>query len=390
VNFLLILILAPQLILCQKAFMLGGWVHYGRCEKGIGTARHHLHLFDLLSPFSYEVNKSGIIWDPFKRKKKCWQELHNLCKQHNITFVPTIWWTETKIMHEILSHKEKRNAHIENILEIVDTNGFDGININYERVSNDDRNAFLSFIEDLSKKLHERGLLMHLTIGGRTSDNTISIVYPHEKKIKPVVQKQFKKLIHVSLNPGKGKDAARYKRVYSECCDQVTVMGYDEWGRPYKHSAEHLKNKYYYSHASNQWVEQILQYHLSFIPPEKLVLGVPTYGLEFKILKNKGELSFKKTRNITHPIAMELAHARRLAPTRTAGGELSFTYKTTFDERYVCYLDAQAIKEKIDLAKAYRIKGICIFTVTGNEDTHLWNVLEKELQYNPLKRKLAT
>ena len=98
----------------------------------------------------------------------------------------------------------------------------------------------------------------------------------------------LKNLSHVSLNPGKGKDAVRYKRVFSECCDQVTVMGYDEWGRPYKHSPEHLKNKYYYSHASNQWVDQILQYHLTFIPAEKLVLGIPTYGLEFKILNKNG------------------------------------------------------------------------------------------------------
>ena len=386
-TLLLFLSLGMHLAFAQKAFMVGGWVHYGRCEKGISTVKHHRHLFDQLSPFSYEVNKRGTIWDPFKRKHVYWQDLHKLCRQYGITFVPTIWWTETKAMHEVLSQKEKRAAHIQQILDIVTTNEFDGININYERVSNDDRNDFLSFVETLSTKLHARGLLLYLTIGGRTGDNTIGIIYPHEKKKKHPVQAQFKKLVHVSLNPGKGKDAERFKRVFSECCDQVIVMGYDEWGRPYKHSAEHLKNKYYYSHSSNQWVEQIIQYHLTFIPPEKLVLGLPTYGLEFKINNQDGTLSFKKTRNITYPIATELAHARRIKPTRTAGGELSFTYKTTFDERYVCYLDAQAIKEKIDLVKAYRLKGISIFTVTGNEDPHLWNMLEAELQSNPLKPK---
>ena len=82
-----------------------------------------------------------------------------------------------------------------------------------------------------------------------------------------------------------------------------------------------------------------------------------------------------------------MAHARRIKPTRTGGGELSFTYKTTFDERYVCYLDAQAVKDKIDLVKAYRLKGISIFTVTGNEDPHVWSMLETELQFNPLKSK---
>ena len=232
IMLLLFLSLSTQLASAQKAFMVGGWIHYGRCEKGISTAKHHCHLFDELSPFSYEVNKHGTIWDPFKRKHIYWHDLHKLCKQCGITFVPTIWWTETKVIHEVLSQKEKRAAHIQQILDIVTTHAFDGININYERVSNDDRNAFLSFLETLSTKLHARGLLLYLTIGGRTGDNTIGRIYPHEKKKKHPVQSQFKKLVHVSLNPGKGKDAARFKRVFSECCDQVTVMGYDEWEGP--------------------------------------------------------------------------------------------------------------------------------------------------------------
>ena len=59
------------------------------------------------------------------------------------------------------------------------------------------------------------------------------------------------------------------------------------------------------------------------MPRDKLVLGIPTYGLEFAIFNKNGDIWFKKRRNLTVPKARELATAYRKKTTRTAGGELS-------------------------------------------------------------------
>ncbi len=352
-------------------------------------------IFDQVNPFSYEVNAQGLLKDTFKRKMPYWNELHTKCIRRKVPFIPTIFWTHTEDMHNVLSDAIKLKNHTTEILNLVEAHKLDGININYERISSKDRPHYLSFLQDLSKELHKRKLELHVSMGGRTSDSTIglmNVTKPKTTDLLPVALSSLQPeplktqpITSVSLSPGSGKEALHYKKVIAECCDQVHIMGYDEWGTPHKYDEEHLKSEYYISHSSNQWIEQILTYALTYIPRHKIVLGLPTYGLEFTILNEKGKITYKKKRNITCPIATELAHAHKKKPLRTHGGELSFTYTEGTDTRYVCYLDAQCIKEKIALVKKYRIKGINIFTINGNEDYILWSVLEKELLSSSLK-----
>ena len=385
-------------ITAQKSFMLGGWVPYWKAEGAVACVKLHCDVLDQISPFCLEVDASGKIRNTMRRKARLWQELHNFCKKNGKQklFVPTIYWTNTDEMHTVLSNKVKREAHIQSIIDLVLTNKFDGININYERVCSHDREDYLLFLQKLSHELHRRGLVLYTSIGGRTGDNTIGVLHPNHKhkKIEPTEKKQegvrhahpkkhplkHPKKCHVSLNPGKGEEAARYKRILVQCCDQIHIMGYDEWGRPYKRSKEHLKNKYYVSHSSHEWIEQIIEYALTFVPREKLVLGIPTYGLEFAIFQHKNDITFKKRRNVTVPKAHELAAMYRKKPTRTAGGELSFTYTNPArEERYVCFVDDESVKDKIKLAKKYGIKGIYLFTINGEVDKNIWPVFKKEL-----------
>lgn len=368
--------------------MVGAWVPYWRLESGVACAKFNCDLLDQVSPFSLEVDHKGNLKNTLKRKLHLWQELFAECKKkgsHKL-FVPTIYWTDTQQMHDILSNKARRDEHIRQIMDAVLTHRFDGININYERVCSHDREEYLLFLEKLSKELHSRGLVLFTSIGGRTGDNTIGILHPNHKEkkhghtdLKNHAQKHRKK-VHISLNPGKGEAAKHYKKVLATCCDQIHIMGYDEWGRPYKYSQENFKNKYYISHSSNQWIEQIIQYALTFIPPHKLVLGIPTYGLEFAIFhKGNCEISFKKRRNVNFPKAQAVAAQHKKQPTRTAGGELSYSYHTPDrEERYVCFLDSNSVKDKIRLAKKYGIKGVYFFTINGNEDTALWPTIKRE------------
>lgn len=390
--FLILFFLNASLFGTDKPFMVGGWVSYWYAENSIQATKSHIDLFDQISPFSYEVKPSGALYATFHRKKKLWNDFREFCRNSHKQYVPTIYWTDTEQMHYVLSDNKKRDFHIKHIVDTVVKNNYDGININYERVCSHDRNNYLTFVQQLSKELHKRQLVLYTSIGGRTSDNTIAIMQPdydkHKKHGHTDLKKHAQKYTgktHISLNPGKGADAIHYKKVLAECFDQVIFMGYDEWGRPYKYSNEALKGKYYISHASNQWIEQILQYALSFLPPHKIILGIPTYGLEFAIASKKSDIVIKKKRNLYYPDAQEIAHMHKVKPQRTLGGELSYCYKLPDEERYICYLDAQAIKDKIALAKRYRIKGVYFFTVHGKEDEAMWPMLKKELLYSSLR-----
>nr|MBA2307458.1 hypothetical protein [Candidatus Dependentiae bacterium] len=290
------------------------------------------------------------------------------CIQAHILSVPTLCWTNIQEMSAVLSDKDKLKKHKKAVLELVLTHELDGININYERVDSKDKEAFTTFLEDLSKELHRNKKVLHLTLEARTSDYTVVALYD-TTYLRP----------RMLLNAGNTWVTRRYKKVVAECCDQVHIMGYDEFGSPYASNRNHLDNEYYVSHSSNRWIEQIITHALSYIPRHKIVLGVPVYGYEFVITPTDYGITFKKKRSLYYRAATELCLLMQKKPVRTAGGELSFTYKTGDENRYVCYMSAETIQEKIALAKKYRIKGINIFCINGNEDPALWNVLEKEL-----------
>jgi spore germination protein YaaH len=370
--------------------MLGGWLPYWRCAQSTESAQEHLSLLDQVSPFSYEVDNDLNLVDTFKSKAGEWKKFYQSCRKKNIKIIPTIFWTDTAGLHKCLSRKKQRDKHINQIMQEVITHHFDGININYERVRPEDRNYFITFIKDLSGRLHAKKLMLCCSVGGRTSDTSVKAFYDHtiqasenEKQrfigfnwSKPAL-KTYKPAPTVSLSPGKGRAAQKYKKLLVKYCDQIHVMGYDEWGLPCKHSDRDLKDCYYISHCSNRWLEQIIQYALSYISPEKIVLGIPTYGLEFAVQKENDDLIFKKVRNVTFPRAQNMIIDKKITPSRSSGNELTFTYMNGDEKRYVCYLDGHAIKSKIDYARKYGLKGVYIFKIDGLEDTNMWKLLEQ-------------
>ena len=84
--------------------------------------------------------------------------------------------------------------------------------------------------------------------------------------------------------------------------------------------------------------------------------------------------------------ANDLALSLSITPTRHQSGELSFLYATSTDlegnplgmykQYLVWYSDAQAIADKVKIAKLYKLGGVVIFKIDGGFDANLWNVLK--------------
>jgi spore germination protein YaaH len=118
-----------------------------------------------------------------------------------------------------------------------------------------------------------------------------------------------------------------------------------------------------------------MQYALKFIVPEKLILGVPTYGWEFQYQKIANGYQYARVKSVSYPDALAEARSAGVTPVRTDGGDLSFTYQAGDGMHIVTFADAASVQDKINIAKKLELKGISLFKIDGLADPQIFKIL---------------
>ena len=126
--------------------------------------------------------------------------------------------------------------------------------------------------------------------------------------------------------------------------------------------------------ADIRWVESVSRYALNYINPRKLVLGVPTYGWEFQLTKIPTGHRYTRVKSVSYPEKMD---KNKALPQRGPGGELSFIYKAADGENMVTFSDAEAVRQKIKLAKDLGIRGISLFKIDGLADPEIFSAIKE-------------
>ncbi len=356
--------------------IVGGFLPYWKAKDGIASFKNHYRYFDQASPFSYDVDDSGHIIDRFSRKKGEWNRFTVFCHKHHIKIVPTLFWNNPEALHRCLSHTQKMVSHSDEIMRIIAKDNVDGICIDYENIDPQDRVYFADFLKYISLKLHEKKLVLYCCVEGRISDYSTGLFVAKGKR----AQSEKKVSVETPSRLGTPQAIRRFKKVCANYCDQIIIMGYDEWGLPYLYSNRDYAKQYFISHASMAWLKRVLRYFLGFVPDKKLVLGIPTYGLDFIIYSmNRHDIELKKHKALSFPSIQDLLRQYGCVPRRTSGRELALTYAADNLLHYVCYLDAQAIKDRIDLARDFKIKGVYFFKIDGLEDPAMWSILSEKV-----------
>lgn len=339
--------------------ILTGWIPYYSMKTALPSAVANGDLIREVMPFWYTLKSETKITDLYTPSNPSVPMATPLTTMRDAGFaiIPTITdGTDKLVLAKLLSVPATRTQVVKTISNLVVTNNFDGIDLDFEGFAFSDGTAswpttrvnWVAFIQELSTSLHGIGKLLSVTT--------------------PVL-----------FDPATGKKGYY---VYdwasiSLMIDRLRIMTYD------------------YSTTSPgpigpiTWAEQSISYAVSVVPASKVYLGVAGYGRDW-VNKVDGICPSAvasviapgaKAATFVMRDATNLASSYGATPTyNNIFGEATFTYQKVYSgaagnglatsctaTRTAWYQSAQSYAARAQLVAKYRLGGITEWTL-GMED----------------------
>lgn len=361
-TFLIALLIALLPLQTLGAFEVTAWLPYWRSQKSVESIIPQLDSFTEVNPFIYTVKEDGTLFTESPLSNPEWVALRAQAAAQGIKFVPTIMWGSGQTIHAILSNQESRHAHIQAIAREVFAYNLDGIDIDYEAKLAETNPYFSLFLKELNEAIGYNKWVM-CTIESRTP---LDSRYSSPENI-----------------PADIAYANDFKAI-NAYCDRVRIMAYDQ-GRIDLKLNDNSAHPYI-PVADVRWVEKVMRLAMQDIAPNKLLLGIPTYGYEYDMFVNtNGNTQYSSLWSFNPGYATDIAQKLRLTIGRTAGGEAFVTFPASQSPeagiplpnatRVLTWSDATAVQQKIQLAQQLGIAGVSIFKIDGGQDPNTFGVL---------------
>ena len=372
-------------VLLKNSLEISGWIPYWRSATGTADVLPHLDSLTEVNPFGYTVKNDGTLVDTARLGQEPWVSFIAAAKKKKVRVIPTVMWSDGAAIHAILSNTKSRIALEDAIALLVKENNFDGIDIDFEGKYAKTKDYFSTFLKGLYIRLGKKWVMC--TIEARTP-----------------LDSRFSKI---------PKDIAFANDFPSinKYCDRVRIMTYDQQSIDLKLNDAALGP--YVPVSDPRWVEKVIALTAKTIPKKKLVIGIPTYGYEYRVKELSEGYEYDLLWPFNPRYAIELSQTLHVPAIRNEAGELSFAYvptstivvssssvnsvgqsnnpnlaTTSFSSgsavsafgstkefNMVWWSDAQAIKDKINHAKKLGVRGVAIFKFDGGQDPRMWDVL---------------
>jgi len=357
----LVLVVFPLFTFSAQKFSYGVWIPYWKRVSAIPEVAKNISKIKTISPFSYEVQKNGKIWDAMKLREEGWLQLLELTGSEGKTIIPSIAWMNGDEIHTVLSSSTLRATHIKNITILVDQNDFDGVDIDYENKYAETNKYFIKFLVELKKELTKKRKVLSCTIEARTPASSRFNVVP------------------------KTIEYANDFRELGKVCDEVRIMAYGQGNIDLLlNKKKRINGNYYMPVSDKEWVEKVIIEALKSIKREKLVLGVANFGYEYALSTTSptSTIKYDKLRSVTYDDVSQILLNQKVKGMRNNAGEFGISYVTSTINsvssslRFISFSDSYAIQDKIKLAKKYSLKGIMVFRIDGESDPRLWETMK--------------
>lgn len=275
-------------------------------------------------------------------------EIIQFAQKNKIMLMPMVTNSDfdAKLSHQFLSDADAQSKALAVLMNLCKKNQFNGVQFDFEMIPLSDKNLLTDFYQLAAKKFHENNLLISFAIAPTLMDANFPTAY--QKKLYSVWQGayDFKKL--------------------GAAADFVTIMTYDQ------HGIGTIPGPV----ASFPWVELVIKHAMTFIPINKISLGMPTYsGLWFMSEIPKTDRITMLYNSLSYPTLQYIIkkYQPRLFWDNLNKINFSF-YDSGGLNKYIFIEDAASFKEKLTLVKKYNLRGISVFRL-GIEDPEIWSTL---------------
>lgn len=210
-----------------------------------------------------------------------------------------------------------QNTVLNNVVEVMTQKGYRGIDIDFEFVAPEDTEAFIRFIENTVEIMHDNGFFVNVDLAPKASADQRGLLY----------------------------EAHDYARI-GAVADTVFVMTY-EWGYTYGPPM---------AVAPINQVRRIIEYAVSEIPRNKILLGIPNYAYDWTLPFEKGT-----TRAVTIGNQFAITTAARnnaeiLFDERAQTPY--FYYRSMGSDHVVWFEDVRSLRSKFDIIDEFSLLGM--------------------------------
>lgn len=289
--------------------------------------------FTYLSPFMYSVREDGTLTALNDERVREAARMNDVAPLLVLTnFQNSSFDSDLAAM--ILRDPSVQDTLIANILDTMRMKRYSGLNIDFEYVYPEDREHYNDFLRKLVARLHPEGYTVSTALAPKESGDQQGLLY----------------------------EAHDYT-AHGEIVDFVIIMTY-EWGwaggRPW-------------AIAPINKMRDVLDYAVTVIPKDKIMMGIPLYGRDWRIPWEQG--TFARTVSPVEAVQLAVRYGATI--------QYHDTYQAPFfrytdengQEHEVWFEDARSMQAKYQLIKDYQLRGGS-YWVLGSPFPQNWPVLQ--------------
>lgn len=309
---------------------------YAIAGINMDTLDRTLPYLTYLSIFSYQALPNGGLTNLYEQDRIDRALSQNVAPIMVVTNIGETGGFDSDLASTILNNPEIQATFINNIMSVLSAKNYQGVDVDFEYLYPQDRDAYTQFLTNLKASLNTVGKPLSVAVAPKYRDNQEGLLY----------------------------EAHDYAAIGS-IADRVIIMTY-EWGYVYGEPM---------AISPLSEVEAVISYAVTRIPSNKILMGMPNYAYDWVIPFVQGT----SANTITNTRALEIAlenGATIMFDERSASPYFNYT-DSEGRTRVVWFDDARSIDAKLDLVTKYNLAGVSYWTINNFNPVN-WAILSNK------------